>query len=143
MIPPSDLPLTTSVARRRIIARTVMVAVYSVAILVLGLMRAGAIPQVAFNASDKVMHALVFGGLAVLVYRLSCLLGPRLKNTLHAMIGVVFATGFGVLLEILQMFTSYRSAEFADAIADFLGASLCVGIAVVFRLERPSRLLSL
>lgn len=143
MILSADSTSRATPARRQIIVRTVMFAIYSVAILVLGLARAGAIPQVTFKASDKVLHALVFGGLSVLVYRLSSLLWPRLRNTQHALIGVVFATSFGILLEVLQMFTAYRSAEVADAIADFLGASICVGIAVVLRLERPTRLLSL
>jgi VanZ family protein len=118
-----------------------MFSVYGVAILIFGLMRTGAIVAMNFKASDKVLHGLVFGGLAVLAYRLSSRLWLRRSNLWHAGLGVVCATIFGVLLEILQFFTTYRSAEFADIAADFTGAILFTAMAVACRLERPNRML--
>jgi len=61
---------------------------------------------------DKTNHLLAFATLAVL----GCLAYPaRIPSTLLALLA------YGALIEILQSFTTYRSAEWGDLLADVLG----------------------
>ncbi len=67
------------------------------------------------DVSDKVLHFTAYallGAVAALAQR-----RPRVVLT------VVALTGFGLLLEILQGRTSYRSFDLRDLLADALGAA--------------------
>ncbi len=61
---------------------------------------------------DKANHLVAFAGLALL----GCLAYPG-----HTGIVLVGLLAYGGLIEVLQSFTSYRSAEWADLLADALG----------------------
>ena len=77
--------------------------------------------------SDKVAHALAYallGALAVL-------------SGLRWLPAVVSVVAFGLLVEIAQGVSGYRSFEWADLLADALGAS--VGAGVVAALVRSRR----
>jgi VanZ family protein len=76
---------------------------------------------------DKVVHALAFAGLAVLVLRAS--------RSVPAAIGL--ATAYGALDEFHQRFTPHRSSDPADLAADFVGA--CVGVALTLLGQRLYR----
>jgi len=65
---------------------------------------------------DKLVHALLFLGLAR-VWRRALPTAPRLAI-------VVSATAFGGLLELVQGALGVRSAEWGDAAANALGAAL-------------------
>ena len=67
---------------------------------------------------DKVMHALAFAGLSVLVFR-----AARRVPT-----AIVVATAYGIVDELHQRYTPHRSADPADVAADFVGA--CIGAAL-------------
>lgn len=84
---------------------------------------------------DKVAHFGVFGLLASLVVRTG--FAPR-----RAWIAVVLVSLFGFTDEWHQSFTPGRSVEFADWVADTLGAALAVTLYVRWSwyrgwLERP------
>lgn len=139
MISPADAEAARNAERRRFVVRALSWAFYSALLLFMGLIRTGVIPKTGFRATDKILHAVAFGGLAILVYRLSILIWPKKKTLWHATMGIVFSTNFGILLELLQLMTAYRCAEFADVVADFLGALLFTLLAVAFHWERPNR----
>ncbi len=64
--------------------------------------------------SDKVLHALgyaILGALAV-------------ASGLRWMSAVALVVGIGLLLEVAQLMTGYRSFEWADLAADAAGAAL-------------------
>lgn len=139
MILPADAETARNTERRRFVVRALSWAFYSAFLLFMGLIRTGVIPKTGIRATDKILHAIAFGGLAVLVFRLSILIWPKKKIRWHGMIGIAFSTNLGILLEFLQLMTTYRCAEFADVVADFLGALLFTLLAVAFHWERPNR----
>jgi len=87
---------------------------------------------------DKVTHFLVYGLLATFVVRL----GQKPKS---AWIALGLVSIYGLLDEWHQSFTPGRSVEFADWVADTLGAALAIVLYRRWRwyrtlLETPIRL---
>ena len=70
---------------------------------------------------DKANHLVAFAGLTVL----GCWTQPWRRATV-----ALVMIGHGGLIEVLQGFTTYRSAEWADLLADALG----VGLGLLFTL---------
>lgn len=103
------------------------------ALLILGLcgMNGNNIPQISFDFGiDKIAHFILFGSQSWLI-----LTGikahtqkPLSWNQLH--LAVVFSIVYGVLIEILQatIFIN-RTFDFADMLADAIGALLCYPLA--------------
>lgn len=88
---------------------------------------------VAENVSDKVLHLAaytVLGALAAFAQR-----QPRVVLT------ILLVTAFGLLLEVLQWRTGYRSFDLRDLLSDAIGAAL--GVLVVALIlsvgDRPTR----
>lgn len=103
---------------------------YAGVVFYAGLIRLGALPEVVgFVASDKLLHALVFGGLALLLARTLHWLRPT--STLAGKLwgGCAGSSMLGLLLELCQAFTSYRSSDPWDWVADTIGALLAIGVA--------------
>jgi len=76
---------------------------------------------------DKMVHTGVFGLLATLVLRVDYRPGRVLRSVLTS---VTLVSLYGIADEFRQSFTPGRSVEYADWIADTLGAlvaSLCYG----------------
>lgn len=97
----------------------------SIMVLALSLLPLG--PDAPTTGWDKTNHLLAFATLAVL----GCLAYPeRIPITLLVLLA------YGALIEVLQSFTDYRSAEWADLLADALG--LVVGWGLL-RLGRALR----
>lgn len=81
--------------------------------------------------SDWFAHAAAYGIQAALVYWAS---RPSLGPNRALAVGVLAASGFGVLTEGLQLLQPGRSVEFKDLVANTIGALLaCVIIAGVSR----------
>jgi len=93
---------------------------YMAALFWFGLTPLKRLPGPEFGFADKVWHFLAFGGLAVLLARALWHWGRRLA--LASRDGAIASAALGALLEVLQSFTTFRSAELADLIADGLGA---------------------
>jgi VanZ family protein len=90
-----------------------------------GLIPLKSLPGPDFELADKVWHLMAFGGLAGLLSRALRYFGR--PTLLAARDAALVATVLGGLLEILQSFTSYRSADWADFLADSLGTALAYG----------------
>ena len=93
-----------------------------------------ATPDVGLQFSkDKLAHFLVFGLLATSIHRI-----PKLRTLgwRGAAIAAAMAITYGGLDELRQSFTPGREVEFADWIADALGAIVAV---TVYKLDTPYR----
>ncbi|MBU0715075.1 MAG: VanZ family protein [Verrucomicrobia bacterium] len=116
--------------------------IYAVGILGLSIMPASALagtPEL-FPHQDKVLHALMYGGWAVL---LGWALLRQMQNRPAAwMVGIVLiATAYGVLMEILQgsLIWIQRTCSWGDMLANLAGAILGVGLFALYaRTLRPS-----
>ena len=73
--------------------------------------------------SDKLAHVLLFGGLALLWWRVL----PRR----WVLVGVG-VTLYGGLMELLQALTPYRSCDLMDFLADGLGVTITLAVAVLW-----------
>ena len=87
-----------------------------------GLMPLKHLPGPQFELVDKVWHLFAFGGLAGLLSRTFVYFGRGALKAARE--GSLAAVGLGALLEVLQSFTHYRSADWADLLADALGVLL-------------------
>jgi VanZ family protein len=88
----------------------------------LGLIPLDSLPGPEFELKDKLWHLAAFGGLAGLLARAVGHFGRQWP--LAARDSALAGALLGGLLEILQGFTRYRSPDWADFLADSLGAGL-------------------
>jgi VanZ family protein len=93
-----------------------------------GLIRLPMLPEVGFVATDKLLHALVFGGLALLSARALHWWKPGLALGKKLIGGSVGSSLVGLLLELCQACVSYRSADVWDWVADTFGALLAANV---------------
>jgi VanZ family protein len=87
-----------------------------------GLTPLKSLPGPDFELADKVWHLAAFGGLAGLAARSLRYWGRGALAA--ARDAALVASLLGGLLELLQSLTAYRSADWADFVADSLGALL-------------------
>ena len=88
------------------------------------------VPSVTAVITDKVLHAVVFGALAALLWVLA---GGR--ATLAVFAAVV---GIGVLDELHQFFVPGREADLADLLADAAGAAAALYLVKFVPLGAPT-----
>jgi len=112
---------------------------YASALFYGGLIRIGVLPEVGFVATDKLLHALAFGGLALLLARAAHWLRPSRSFAQKLWFGCAGSSLLGLLLEVCQAFTAYRSADAMDWLADSVGALLALGLAFVLLAWGPRR----
>lgn len=72
------------------------------------------------QGKDKILHALAYGILAVLACR--ALAGRGRVALAHVVVGMLFAIGYGALLEVMQGALSDRASSMLDAGANAIGA---------------------
>jgi VanZ family protein len=112
--------------RRGVLLDILPAALYLAILFWAGLIPLKSLPGPDFKFADKVWHALAFGGLAGLLSRALAFFGrPALQAAREA---AMVAAALGGLLEVLQSFTAYRSADWADFAADSLGVALAYGV---------------
>jgi len=114
-------------SRSALIFNVLPVIPYTAFIFYTGLIRLGALPEIGFVATDKLLHALVFGGLAFLSLRAAGSLLPHWSLVKRLAFALFFSSFVGALLEVCQWFTTYRSADVLDWVADTVGAILFLG----------------
>ena len=105
--------------------------IYAVGMLGLSILPASALAETPelFPQQDKVLHALMYGGWAVL---LGWALQRQMRNRPVAwMVGIVLmATAYGALMEVLQgsLIWMQRTCSWGDMLANLAGAILGVGL---------------
>ena len=97
---------------------------YAAAILVMGSLPVA--PPGAAEVSDKTMHFVAFGLLAMLSARAFLHLDPRASRKAALARGFAAAVIVGGALELWQALLPYRSCELLDWVADAFGAALAV-----------------
>ena len=112
---------------------------YAGALFYGGLIRLGALPEVGFVATDKLLHTLAFGGLALLLARTAHWFRPIATLARKLLFGALSSSLLGLLLELCQAFTPYRSADVWDWLADTLGAGLATGLVFLIWTWVPRR----
>lgn len=111
-----------SVVGRKASWRVLAVLVYAGMIFVLSALPGESLPSVAI--SDKLLHALEFGGLTVLLCRaLRAYIITRSARHV-AVVSVLIAVCYGLVDEAHQLLVPQRLADFADLVADGCGALL-------------------
>jgi len=81
------------------------------------------------NLGDKVNHFIAFFTLSLLLNRASSTTHMRIRNALSLLL-------FGVLIEVLQSFTSYRESSILDIVADGVGIVAFQVLLSLYRLYR-------
>ena len=72
--------------------------------------------EVPISNSDKLLHFLAF-------YTLAFLLDFAFPKSRFGVLKIIILIGYGGLIEVVQSFLPYRSAELADLITDIIGIS--------------------
>jgi len=75
---------------------------------------------------DKLLHALAFGGLGILVFRAIRVSWPEWPAGRLMLLSIVAAGLYGISDEIHQAFVPSRYADVVDAIFNWIGAGLGV-----------------
>jgi VanZ family protein len=128
---------TSDFRRFALVGNVAPAALYVGALFYTGLIRLAQLPEVGFMPTDKLLHGLAFGGLALLCVRAARVFLWRASSGPRIWFGIGMASFFGALLEACQYFVPYRSAELLDWVADTVGALLAAGLLALFiRLKR-------
>ncbi|WP_297728619.1 VanZ family protein, partial [Limnohabitans sp. Rim8] len=93
-------------------------------VTVLALLPAEQLTLPLFSVWDKAQHALAFAALSVLGFM-------AFKE--RRIIVVLALSSYGILIELAQMGTGWRSGEWSDALADLLGILLVWALARLTR----------
>lgn len=108
--------------------------IYTLSILTLSLINIGKVEIIKIEASDKIYHTACY---AIMSF-LWCLYATNKYSTLKIktfLIILVLITIFGIIIESMQLIlTNYRSFDWLDAIANFVGCIL--GILVFNSLQK-------
>jgi VanZ family protein len=119
----SDLPPRLSA--RREFALRVLPALCWAALIFIGGGAAGPQPELDVGLPiDKLEHVVAFLIMQVLADRAFRYALPRQSRSRQAWLAALAAAGVGVLLELYQLGLPHRSAEFADVVADCVGAGI-------------------
>ena len=116
--------MTPTVSRRNrsIVVRWTLVVLYAAGIFAVSSIPGDDLPPL--GTSDKLLHAFVFGGLAVLICRVLRLQNPTWSRQAVVVLGVLATIAYGCFDEGRQSFVSGRRAEWSDVVADGVGALL-------------------
>jgi VanZ family protein len=108
--------------RYRAYWRWLLVLAYAGTIFFLSSRPGNTLPD--FRVSDKLLHAVLFGGLAILVCRALRAQVSARSRAFIAIVALLVTVCYGISDEVHQLFVPRRAAELADVMADSLGALL-------------------
>ncbi len=120
----------------RKIALWAAVAVYLAAIFYLSA-QPDPLPALTSRVSDKLLHLVEYGGLALLLGRALLAVGMTTRRALVTT--VLVASLYGASDELHQAFVPSRSCDVRDWAADTAGAILGAALAVSFLRQRGTR----
>lgn len=129
MICVTESKFTYPIVRNRSYMNYIPAVCITVGIAIMSLTESSYMPSVSLN--DKVIHALLYAVLAAAWWL-------AIKRPVWIIVGV---TLYGALLELLQHYcTLTRSGEWLDLLADFVGATIAIILAILWqRLSTTSR----
>lgn len=113
----------------RLIAAWLPVGIYAGGILILS--SAPKLPDIPgwdLPHIDKVLHALAYAGLTLLLIRALCLTFVTRPTSTLVLWGVILAISYGMCNEVIQAFTPTRTMSMFDGVANAIGASLAAWI---------------
>jgi len=113
-------------------------AAWAMMIFILSTANPNAFPDITFNfvfGIDKLVHFLLYAFLALLLI----LVKTRIKFLIHTVYMFLLSVAYGISIEILQgMFFAGRTFDYADIIANTIGAAIGVLIASILHLVKQS-----
>ena len=92
-----------------------------------------------FDFSDKLLHAVVYAVLGMLLYRALHAMHKRPSTASLVVLSILMTALYGASDEIHQYFVPSRNAEFLDFAADAAGGIIGVMVAVVINKNKPSQ----
>jgi VanZ family protein len=91
-------------------------------------------PKIGLAHSDKALHLVVFGGLALVLFRAIRHERREMRLGQQLWMAALGASLVGALLEVYQLALPYRSGEVLDWVSDTIGAALAaLGVAILAR----------
>jgi VanZ family protein len=99
------------------------------AVFVGGLLPIDVASRIGLRLGDKLIHAVAFAFMQVVLSRAMAFVWPGLRVRLVTVLGVLGSAALGGLLELFQAATPHRAAELADFVADTLGALIAGAVA--------------
>ena len=105
-----------------LVLRWILTTLYAAGIFVISSIPGADLPQV--TISDKLLHGLLFGGLAVLACRALRVQYPTWSGGAVGCLAALSTFAYGCLDEVHQGFVSGRQSDLADVLADGVGAAV-------------------
>lgn len=94
-------------------------------------------PQTDFRMADKSVHLLMYFILACIMWWEKCRTTKKRPTKAFAVCTVVFPTLLGIAMELAQAYlTTYRGGDWADAVANALGAILALPAGLLLTRKR-------
>jgi VanZ family protein len=115
-------------------------ALWALAIFTMSALPARDLPALPVVNADKVVHAIVYAGLAALIAR-ALRLTANLRGAWLPLLATLLATGYGASDELHQRLVAGRSSDVMDLVADGAGALLgaLTYTLMAARRQRPER----
>lgn len=110
------------VPRQKRVWRWLLVGVYIACVFVGSSIPGSALPD--FRTSDKLLHMLEFGVLAVLFCRAMAAQMPTRSPFFIVTLSILLTVGYGISDEAHQLLVPYRVSSLGDLAADSLGSML-------------------
>ena len=91
--------------------------IYTISISILSLTHLTEMPELNTGFDDKIVHFVLYAGLCLFWF----LSFHLLKSKSSLLLAVLFSTVFGVIIEIIQGLTIYRTTDILDLLANCIG----------------------
>ena len=94
-------------------------------------------PQTDFRMADKSVHLLMYFCLACIMWWEKCRSTKKHPTKAFVAYAVIFPSLLGIIMELAQAYlTTYRGGDWADAVANTLGALLALPIGILLTRKR-------
>lgn len=101
-----------------------LIGLYLTILIILSGLPGDQLPDIEFDNHDKVIHALMYAGLSGLIGGFG-LLNTKYSTPKVLILAVLFASGYGCVMEILQEYVfSKRSFDVYDIMSNIIGSLL-------------------
>jgi VanZ family protein len=85
-------------------------------------------PAVQTEHGDKLIHAIAFAGMQLIVFRALRFELPEVRSKWQLLWAALISSGVGAALECYQIALRHRSAEWLDWVADTVGAAVAAAM---------------